>query len=583
MQTTASRHRWIVAGLGGAGAYGIAAWTMAVSWSVRSPHWWEEVSPRTVGVVIIAAGLVLWVRLPRPHIGTLITLGGAVYYLQYLRAVDGWRFAVGFCLAYAWMAIAGHVLLSWPDGRLPGLVDRVYVVAAYVISIGTQTVRFVVDAPQPPWAPHLPQHTTAWGAIGSASGVVMGVAAVSLVLFRWSRASAARRLPSGRVWLGVGAVSSLKIAEAAATVLPGPDRLKIGLALAFPATVLALVPALSLIRWLRLRIGRLRVVGMMQELDADPGTPVGPATMESALRRTLGDPTLSVAYVRDDDTTIDTAGRYVDRPAPGPDRAVTEVHRRGRLVALIEHDVVLQEQRDVVAAAVVAAGLAIDNARLYAMTQAHLEHTLHSRLRLAQTAFDERQRIQRDLHDGAQQRFFAVLMRLDAARRLLAGPDKTAAVDAVTDAHRELTDALGALRDLIQGIYPAVLTDHGLAAAIEHLVDRIPLPVTVVVDPQRWTKYVEITAYFVVSEALTNVYRHAGATTAQVTIRDEAGALVVEVADDGRGGATVGRGSGLVGLHHRIVGVGGTFAVDSPPGCGTTVRAVFAHTGGGPA
>ncbi|MEN3612142.1 histidine kinase [Plantactinospora sp. ZYX-F-223] len=583
MQTTPWRHRWIGAGLGGAAAYGVATWTMAVSWSVRSPRWWEEVSPRGVGAVIIAAGVVLWIRLPSPRIGILITLGGAVYYLQYLRAVDGWRFAVGFCLAYAWMAIAGHVLLGWPNGRLPGLVDRVYVIAAYLISIGTQTIRFVVDDPAPPWAPHLPQHTTAWGAIGSASGVVMGVAAVSLVLYRWSQASAAQRLPSGRVWLGIGAVSSLKIAEAVATVLPGPDRLKIGLALVFPATVLALVPAMSLIRWLRLRIGRLRVVGMMQELDADPGTPLGPATMESALRRTLGDPTLTVAYVRDDDTIIDTTGHHVDRPTPGPDRAVTEVHRRGRLVALIEHDAVLDEQRDVVSAAVVAAGLAIDNARLYAMTQAHLDQTVHSRLQLAQTAFDERQRIQRDLHDGAQQRFFGVLMRLDAARRLVGGPDTTAAVDAVIDAHRELTDALGALRDLVQGIYPAVLTDHGLAAAIEHLVDRIPLPVTVVVDPQRWAKHVEITAYFVVSESLTNVYRHADASTARVAIRDDAGALVVEVADDGRGGAIVGNGSGLVGLHHRVVGVGGTLTVDSPPGRGTTVRVVFTQTGGGPA
>ncbi|MEU6827534.1 histidine kinase [Nocardia beijingensis] len=142
---------------------------------------------------------------------------------------------------------------------------------------------------------------------------------------------------------------------------------------------------------------------------------------------------------------------------------------------MIEHDAALDGQAEATDAAITAVALAIDNARLYATQQAQLEQLRLSRLRLAQTAFDERRRIQRDLHDGSQQRFFRILMLLDSAHRALASgeePEPEKAQRAVSAAYAELTDTIRALRDLTQGIYPAVLNAHGLGAAIEDLADR---------------------------------------------------------------------------------------------------------------
>jgi signal transduction histidine kinase len=241
----------------------------------------------------------------------------------------------------------------------------------------------------------------------------------------------------------------------------------------------------------------------------------------------------------------------------------------------MSHDAALDEQPQVTAATVSATGLAIENARLYATMQDNLEKIRTSRLHLAQTAFDERQRIQRDLHDYGQHRFVKVLMSLSEASRQHAKTDVGMPEVATTIrcAHAELTDAIRALRELTQGIYPAVLLDQGLAAAVENLVDRAPLPVNATVPDSRWPKHVEITTYFVISEALTNVYKHANASQATVHVHDRGQQLIAEIADDGRGRAQLGAGFGLTNLRHRVEAVGGRLDVRSEPGKGTTVIA----------
>lgn len=169
-------------------------------------------------------------------------------------------------------------------------------------------------------------------------------------------------------------------------------------------------------------------------------------------------------------------------------------------------------------------------------------------------------------------------MLLDNTTRQLATEDGARCTDVaatVARAHAELTDAVRALRELTQGIYPAVLINHGLAAAVENLADRAPLPLRIAVITERWPKHVEITAYFVISEALTNVYKHANATRATVTVRDEGGQLVAEITDDGRGGAHLGAGFGLTGLRHRVEAVGGNLVVHSEPDGGTRLVAVL--------
>jgi signal transduction histidine kinase len=194
-----------------------------------------------------------------------------------------------------------------------------------------------------------------------------------------------------------------------------------------------------------------------------------------------------------------------------------------------------------------------------------------TRSRAVESALDDRRRIERDLHDGAQQRLVALALDLGMAKEKLAS-DPDAARELVEGAHEEAKRALSEIRDLVRGIHPAVLTDRGLDAAVSALAARMPIPVSVCVEVRdRPPDAVESTAYFIVSEALANVAKHSGATAAAVTVREEGDQLVVEVVDDGAGGADVVGGTGLRGLAARVEALDGTFTVAD--GAGTTVRA----------
>jgi signal transduction histidine kinase len=192
--------------------------------------------------------------------------------------------------------------------------------------------------------------------------------------------------------------------------------------------------------------------------------------------------------------------------------------------------------------------------------------------RLMAAADRERRRLERDLHDGVQQRLvsLSLLLRL-LANRLMPGSE---AEQLLADARNELAAALQELRDLARGIHPAILSDRGLPAALEALTARAPLPVELAVEPgERPPEPVEVAAYYLVSEALTNILKHSDATTAGVSVARRGTQLVVEVADDGAGGANPVTGSGLRGLTDRIEALGGQLEVSSPPGAGTTLRA----------
>jgi signal transduction histidine kinase len=196
-----------------------------------------------------------------------------------------------------------------------------------------------------------------------------------------------------------------------------------------------------------------------------------------------------------------------------------------------------------------------------------------SRAAAVDSAEAERRRIERDLHDGAQQRLVALAMDLGTARERLEH-DPEGGRQLVAEAHEEAKAALKDIRDLVRGIHPVILEDRGLDAALSAVVARSPVPVTLDVNvAERPPPAVESTAYFVVSEALTNVARHAEATRAVVTIVRAGDRLVVEVRDDGQGGAVVGQGTGLTGLRDRITALGGAMHVVSPPGGPTTLLA----------
>ena len=209
-------------------------------------------------------------------------------------------------------------------------------------------------------------------------------------------------------------------------------------------------------------------------------------------------------------------------------------------------------------------------ARLDAELVTRLQELRASRVRLVNAGDAERRRLERDLHDGAQARLVSVNLLLGRIKLLVEGDaDATAMLDR---AQSELRTGLAELRELARGIHPAVLTTHGLEPAINSLASRSPVPVAVEADAVDLPPPVEIAAYFVVSEALTNVTKYAHASAATVTVRHADGVVRVEIADDGVGGADPSRGSGLSGLADRVAALDGTITVDSPPGAGTRVR-----------
>ncbi|MEA2467100.1 MAG: hypothetical protein QOJ57_1226, partial [Thermoleophilaceae bacterium] len=289
------------------------------------------------------------------------------------------------------------------------------------------------------------------------------------------------------------------------------------------------------------------------------------------LAEALEDPSLEVAYwLPDRELYVSEDGHEMELPQNGSPRSVTEVERDGRRVAAIVHDRALDDSRDLVRGAGAAVVLALENERLDAELHARLEDLRASRERLVRAGLDERRRLERDLHDGAQQRLVSMRLALGLARK---AEDPAASARLVDGALEELDAALAELRELARGIHPGVLTDHGLEPAISALADRAPLPVRVSAEVDRLPQAVESAAYFTVAEALTNVAKYAHAAEASVRVASRNGHVVIEVRDDGVGGADPSRGTGLSGLGDRLAALGGRLQVDSPAGAGTVVRA----------
>jgi signal transduction histidine kinase len=225
-----------------------------------------------------------------------------------------------------------------------------------------------------------------------------------------------------------------------------------------------------------------------------------------------------------------------------------------------------------VRAAGAAARMALENERLHAEVKAQLEEVRASRARIIEAGDAERRRVERDLHDGAQQRLVSLSLALRSAQDRVG--DDAAASAAIEEAEHELQVALAELRELARGIHPAILTEEGLSGALESLAMRSPVPVTIDADSiGRLPPAIEATAYFAVSEALANVAKHAGASHATVSAHLSDRTLLVEIRDDGMGGADVANGSGLRGLADRVAAVGGELTVSSPVRAGTRVRA----------
>jgi signal transduction histidine kinase len=333
--------------------------------------------------------------------------------------------------------------------------------------------------------------------------------------------------------------------------------------------VIGISPIAFLVALLDVRLARLAVADLIISLRRHPT----PKDLQTELARAVRDPSLMVAYwLPDYEAWADLDGRPVNLDVLAQGRGSRLIERDGARIAALVHDQNLEDEPELLDAVTAAAAIALENGQLQAELKARLEELAGSRARVIDAAQKERQRLERDLHDGAQQRLIALSLELSRLEKQLS--DDPAAKRRLDEAQREITLSLEELRDVARGLHPAVVTGHGLPVALEQVVARAPLPVRLRVDNvDRLPEQIEVAAYYVVTESLTNTAKHAAATSSTVTVTRAGEELVVEVVDDGIGGADSERGSGLRGLADRVEALGGRLRVWTPQGGGTRVRA----------
>jgi signal transduction histidine kinase len=555
------RRSWIGTAVLAALAVSVWLFVVALPRAFHGPLW---TLGALVGTSFLAAGTVAWRLHPHNRVGPLMAAVGIAWIPQQMLITSGEQplFPVWLALCGLWAALACHLFLAFPAGRLGRVSHRVVAGAAYaeavVFPASAVTVRAEPAGPLAPIAAFVGE--SSWQAV-----IVTGVAILGLALARWREGSAAHRR----------AIAPVVVASAIATVAFVADLLvnqwgprELGLPVAvtmfcgFAAVPLAYLGSLA-----RHRIDRGRVADLVVRLRGRKRSD----GLESALAATLHDPTLRVGYwMPGQDGYVDAEGEPVERPPTGSGRVMTRVDQEGARLAVLVHDEALLEQPLLVEAACAAAALALENERLTADLRARVRQLAASRARMLQWGEAERRRIERDLHDGVQQRLLSVAMTLGLAE---ATAERAKAGALIGEAKAAVLAALDDLRAVSHGIHPPVLTERGLSGAVKELAAVSPVAVECVLDMvEPLPPAVESAAYYIVNEALANVTKHARARRAWVRLARGDGHLLVEVGDDGRGGADPARGSGLEGLAHRAEANGGRLELDSREGKGTVLR-----------
>ncbi len=528
-----------------------------------------------VGLAWSLIGLDAWRRRPLSRVGPLMVFLGFAWFASLLvfSSVSA-LYTVGLFFRPLFIAVLNHLLLVFPSGRLEGRLARAIVIAAYLDTI--VVVAASVPFQQPDAEDDVrnlvllePNDALADGLRNAARWIGVALILTSLLLLarRWRRATPPwRRAVAPVLWAGAAAAAfgALRLLNDALGRPLGPAEVGF-------FVVLTTVPLAFELGLLRTRLAR----GAVAELVVELGQTQEPGKLRGALARALHDPSLALAYwLPEQQRYVDREGRPVQLPMDESSGSVTTiVEREGRRVAALVHDASLRDDPELIEAVCAAAGLALENERLQAELRANLGELRASRVRIVAAADAERRRVERDLHDGTQQRLVSVSMALGLAEsRLDSDPHGVRRI--LEETRRTLDDALQELREISQGVHPAILTERGLAPALQELAYGAPVPIDLIVAlDERLPAPVEAAAYYVVAEALTNVAKYASASAASVRVVRRDGRAVVEISDDGIGGADPGRGSGLRGLADRVEALGGELVVHSTPGRGTQLRA----------
>jgi signal transduction histidine kinase len=524
-----------------------------------------------ISIPYILVGLVAWFRRPESHLGMLMIAGGFAMGLSTLQFEgQDHLFTVGALFDIVPAALFLHVFLAFPDGRLSSRFERTLVGTAYALAIGFQFAKLALGAGP---SDNLLTISSQIGAAGVVENVqllslsTVLLAGVGVLADRQRREGRSRRTPTALLidsfGLGLLLAAALFVVVSFEPLNPAFRPIQRATLL-----VIGLSPFVFLVGLLDARLARSAVGELMIELRGN----LAPADLRDALARALRDPSLTLAYwLPDFQIYVDLDGRPVVVPATDG-RATALIDREGAHVAALLHDDALDDERDLLDGVTAAAGIALENARLHAELQARLEELRGSRARVIAEGQKERQRLERNLHDGAQQRLIALSLDLNRlGQRLTTVPEAQARLD---EARQEIALSLEELRDVARGIHPAVLSGHGLEIALESIVAQAPLPVRLHVElGGRLQESLEVAAYYVVSESLANVGKHARATAASVEVGRLRKHVVIEVIDNGIGGADTERGTGLRGLADRVEALGGRLRIWTPAGGGTRVRA----------
>ncbi|MBI4897099.1 MAG: sensor histidine kinase [Actinobacteria bacterium] len=538
-----------------------------------------------VGWSFIGTGLFAWWRRPLNRTGMLMTAVGFTWFISSLTISDvPGVFIFGVALNNLVLIVLAYLVFAFPSGRLDSKYARWLIWFGFFDGVVLQFLGLLVlrhptpqmncaDCPSNPLAlTHNADLFTVLNHISAIGGVILLSAMVALLVRRRRTLGSAARRAIAPVMFAGGFTLAMFAAMIGISLFADEsivgDITHLGGVLG-----LVLVPYAFLFGLMRARFGGAEAVGELIESLTDADRREG--NIRDALSEALGDPSLQFAYwLPDLEIYVDDLGEPVTLPDEGAGRAWSAVEHDGELIAAIIFDATVEDHRRLVRSAGAAAALALRNRRLEAELRAKVAELRASRARIVQAADETRRRLERNLHDGAQQQLISIALNLRLAKSKLE-ENPTAAGELIDQAANELATATDELRELARGIHPAVLSDHGLAAAVEALASRSTVPVELGELPERrLPEAIESAIYFVVAEALTNVARYAGEVSgARVAITANNGLAQVIISDDGAGGADPRNGTGLRGLTDRVAALDGKLKVFSPPGEGTRIEA----------
>jgi signal transduction histidine kinase len=521
------------------------------------------------GLALVVAGLITAFSRPARPIGDLAVLAGLVWFAP---VFVGWDRGPSLVRSLGMLAVGFtfplllHLVVAYPSGRLQGPAARTLVAAAYleaaVVALGRALFRHPFFDPNC-WANCTDNDFLVWSLPRLAQGievadrwftVIAAVALVTLCIRRLLRDSGPARRALLPVALPAILLAATAVAHAVALQrMPLEDPFDPAFRTIFVLGCAAVILLAGGLVWaaVRTRVQRRAVARIATSVGQAPP----PGSVQMALARAVGDPELQIAYwLPDARRHVDPSGRPVAEPVVGPGRAVTTLVRDGRPIAVVAHTAALADLEPELGAAV---RLALENERLQAEALAQLDQLRASRVRVVETGDAERRRLERDLHDGAQQRLLALSydLRLAYAQAHADGDSQTGSL--LAQATDQAQAALSELRELAHGIYPAILAEAGLAAALATLADAAPLPVEIRDAAEgRYPVGVETAAYLVVAEALDDAADRGASHTTVSLVRHE-GRLVVTVQDDGTD-----RTSSMVQLADRVGALDGGLAVE---------------------